>query len=292
MHTLNLLLAVLPLLSQAQAALQRVANFGFNPTGLTMEISVPPNPAPSPAIILALHGCGGSGQAYARQADYVSLSDSKRTFLVIYPSSTRDFNCWDVATVATLTRDGGGDSTGLASMVRYAIARYGADPKRVFVTGSSSGCMMTNVLAATYPDLFAAGSCYSGVAAGCLAGSPGSSPISADPRCANGQIVKTGEQWAKQVRAMYQGYSGSYPRIQTFHGTADTLVKYPNLAEQLKEWSAIHGVTFARNNTNNPTVGYTQMVYGDGTKLVGYSAQGIGHTVPVQRDQDLKWFGL
>ncbi|OLN95984.1 Feruloyl esterase B [Colletotrichum chlorophyti] len=292
MHLSNILLAVLPLFHHAHAALQRVENFGSNPTGLTMEISVPPNLSPSPGIVLALHGCGGSGQLYARQADYISLSDQKRTFVVIYPSSTRDFNCWDVASARSLTRDGGGDSTGLANMIRYAIDRYAADRRRVFVTGSSSGCMMSNVLSATYPDLFAAVSCYSGVAAGCLAGSPGSSPISADPRCANGQVIKSGAEWAAQVRGMYPGYNGGYPRIQTFHGTADSLVRYPNLAEQLKEWSTIHGVSFTRNVSNTPLGGYTQMIYGDGTKLVGYSAQGVGHTVPVQRDQDLKWFGL
>ncbi|KAL0934153.1 feruloyl esterase b precursor [Colletotrichum truncatum] len=280
------------LLGPAYAALQLVSNWGSNPTGLSMYIQVPPNLSPSPAIVLALHGCGGSGPTYSRQAEYIPLSEQKRTFIVIYPSSKRDFNCWDVASTSSLTREGGGDSTGLANMIRYTINRYNADPSRVFVTGSSSGCMMTNVLSATYPDLFAAASCYSGVAAGCLAGSPGSSPISADPRCANGQIVKTGEQWAAQVRAMYPGYSGTYPRMQTFHGTADSLVKYPNLGEQLKEWSAIHGVSFTRNNTNTPLSGYTQIVYGDGKKLVGYSAQGVGHTVPVQEDEDLKWFGL
>ncbi|WYZ35682.1 hypothetical protein EsH8_X_000329 [Colletotrichum jinshuiense] len=292
MHFINILLAVVPCLQPARAALQRVINFGSNPTGLTMYISVPPTLSPSPAIILALHGCGGSGLAYSRQAEYIPLSDQKGTFIVIYPSSSRDFNCWDVASTQSLTREGGGDSTGLANMIRYTIDHYKADQSRVFVTGSSSGCMMTNVLSATYPDLFAASSCYSGVAAGCLAGSPGSSPISADPKCANGQIVKTGEQWAAQVRAMYPGYNGSYPRIQTFHGTADSLVKYPNLAEQLKEWSTIHGVSFTKNNTNTPLSGYTEVVYGDGTKLVGYSALGVGHTVPVQEEQDLKWFGL
>ncbi|KAK1999948.1 PHB depolymerase family esterase [Colletotrichum falcatum] len=287
-----LFLTVLPLLSWSEAALQRVTNFGSNPTGLTMDISVPANLAASPAIILALHPCGGSGPGYANQANYITASDSKRTFLVIYPSSTKDFNCWDVASSATLRHDGGGDSTGLANMVRYAITRYSADPRRVFVTGSSSGCMMTNVLSATYPDMFAAATCYSGVAAGCLAGSPGSSPISADPKCANGQINKAGAQWAAQVRDMYPGYSGSYPRFQTYHGTADSLVRYPNLSEQLKEWSTIHSVSFTRNTTNTPAGGYTQMIYGDGTKLMGISAQGVGHTVPVQRDEDLKWFGL
>ncbi|KAK1579871.1 PHB depolymerase family esterase [Colletotrichum navitas] len=292
MHLRSIFLTLLPLLSHAEAALQHVGDFGANPTGLTMDISVPPNMAPNPAIILALHLCGGSGHAYAQQANYIAASDQKRNFLVIYPSSTRDNNCWDVASAASLKHDGGGDSTGLANMVRYAIASYNADPKRVFVTGSSSGCMMTNVLAATYPDIFAAATCYSGVAAGCVAGSPGSSPTTSDGKCANAQVIKTGTQWASQVHEMYPGYNGSYPRIQTYHGTADGLVRPPNLEEQLKQWSTIHGVSFTTNITNSPTGGYTRIIYGDGTQVMGVSAQAVGHTVPVNVSEDLKWFGL
>jgi acetylxylan esterase len=78
----------------------------------------------------------------------------------------------------------------------------------------------------------------------------------------------------------------------TWHGTADTLVKIPNLGEQLKEWSGLHGAAFSKNVTNTPQSGFTQLVYGDGTKVVGYSAQGVGHTVPVHEEVDLKWFGL
>lgn len=177
-------------------------------------------------------------------------------------------------------------------MIKYTIQKYNADATKVFATGSSSGCMMTNVLMATYPDVIAAGSCYSGVAAGCLAGSPGASPQTADPKCANGQVNKTPEQWVATVKAMYPGYNGSYPRMAVWHGTADNFVNYPNLSEELKEWSGLLGVTFSKNVTNTPQSGYTQMVYGDGTKLVGYSAQGVGHTVPVHETEDLKWFGL
>ncbi|KAK2058212.1 PHB depolymerase family esterase [Colletotrichum caudatum] len=291
MHLPSLLLSLLPLLSQAEAALQRVNDWGANPTGLTMDISVPAKLAPNPAIILALHLCGGSGQAYSQQANYITASEQKG-FIVIYPSSTHDNNCWDVASNATLTHDGGGDSNGLANMVRYAIARYNADPKRVFVTGSSSGCMMTNVLSATYPDIFAAATCYSGVAAGCVAGSPGSSPTTSNGKCANAMVIKTGAQWADQVRDMFPGYTGNYPRIQTYHGTADGLVRPPNLGEQLKEWSTIHNVGLTTNVTNSPDLGYTRIIYGDGTRVQGISAQGAGHTVPVHVSEDLKWFGL
>jgi acetylxylan esterase len=34
------------------------------------------------------------------------------------------------------------------------------------------------------------------------------------------------------------------------------------------------------------------MVYGDGTQVVGYSAQGVGHTVPIHETMDLAWFGI
>ena len=47
-----------------------------------------------------------------------------------------------------------------------------------------------------------------------------------------------------------------------------------------------------KNNTNTPQSGYTQMVFGDGTQYVGYSAQGVGHTVPVHESAVLDWFGI
>ncbi len=211
---------------------------------------------------------------------------------MLYPTTNNDSHCWDVASTRSLTRNGGGDSTGLASMVRWAIRKYRADPKRVFLTGISSGCLMTNVMAATYPDLFAAASCYSGAAAGCLAGSPGSSPATADRACGAGRVVKTPAEWAAVARDMYPGYAGAYPRFQTWHGEDDDFVSYPNLAEQLKQWSALLGVSFSHNVTDTPEPGYTKIVYGDGTKLVGYSARGVGHVVPAHETSDFEWFGL
>ncbi|KAK4460910.1 Alpha/Beta hydrolase protein [Cladorrhinum samala] len=276
----------------AQDALTPVTNWGENPSGLELSVYVPPTLAPKPAIILALHFCSGTGPIYSQITKYNSLA-AAHNYVVLYPSSPKDNNCWDVATPQSLTRGGGGDSTGLANMVKWAITQYSADPAKVFVTGSSSGCMMSNVMAATYPDLFTAVSCYSGVAAGCLAGSPGSSPQTADPTCAAGNNTKSGQEWAELARGMFPGgYNGTYPRMQTWHGEADFFVNYPNLAEQLKQWSEIFNVSFSKNETDTPRSGYTKIVYGDGTKLVGYSARGVGHTVPVDEKADLIWFGI
>lgn len=177
-------------------------------------------------------------------------------------------------------------------MIQWAMSKYGADPARIFITGSSSGCMMTNVMCSTYPDVFAAASCYSRFPAGCLAGSPGSSPGTGDPGCGAGTVNKTGTEWAAQVRDMYPEYTGPYPRTAIWHGTADVMVSYNNLEETLEQWSTVVGVTFTQNITNSPDVNITKIVYGDGEDLVGYSAEGIGHTVPCYEETDLEWFGL
>jgi acetylxylan esterase len=80
--------------------------------------------------------------------------------------------------------------------------------------------------------------------------------------------------------------------LRRWHGTIDTTLYYENLSQELLEWSDILGVSWTQNKTNNPLAGYTQIVYGDGTKLIGYSAVGVGHTVPVQETIDLAWFGI
>jgi len=80
--------------------------------------------------------------------------------------------------------------------------------------------------------------------------------------------------------------------IYRYHGTADFTLAYPNLAEEMKEWSNVLGVSWSQNISNTPIAGYTRMVYGDGTKLVGFSALDVGHSVPVRTEDDLVWFGL
>ncbi len=67
-------------------------------------------------------------------------------------------------------------------------------------------------------------------------------------------------------------------------------------AEMMKQWSNVLGLTTKKDTANTPQSGYTQTIYGDGTQataqLVGYSAQGVGHTVPVHESMDLAFFGI
>lgn len=129
----------------------------------------------------------------------------------MFPSATA--SCWDVSSKASLSRGGGGESNAIADMIAYATKQYNINPKKVYVVGESSGAMMTNVLAATYPDLIAATSVYSGVAAGCFVSASGA--VAAwNSDCAQGRSIKTAQQWGDIARAMDPGYSGSRPRVR------------------------------------------------------------------------------
>lgn len=74
-----------------------------------------------------------------------------------------------------------------------------------------------------------------------------------------------------------------------------TIIHYSD-QEQLKEWSNVLNVSLTKTAQNTPQSGYTQSLYGDGTaataQLVGYSAQGVGHTVPIHQSMDLAFFGI
>ncbi|MCJ1447034.1 MAG: hypothetical protein MMC23_007542 [Stictis urceolatum] len=268
------------------ASLQPVTNFGSNPNNVLMYIYVPDKVAANPSLIVALHYCTGSAQAYFSGTTYKTLAD-QLGFIVLYPESPRSGKCWDVNSPETLTHNAGGDSLGIVSAVRWAISKYAVPTNKVFATGASSGAMMTNVLVGAYPDVFAAGSAFSGVAYGCFAGAS-----EWNSQCAEGQLIKTAQAWGDQVRSGYPGYTGARPKMQNWHGTVDTTLYYQNLVEENKQWSNVFGISFAQNVTNTPLNGYTKMVYGDGSQYVAYSAQGVGHTVPEQEAVVLDWFGI
>lgn len=208
------------------ASLEQVTDFGDNSSGTKMYIYVPDAIASGSTtnvpIVVAIHYCTGTASAYYTNTPYASLADTYG-FIVIYPESPYTGTCWDVSSAASETHGGGADTSSIAAMVTYTLATYGADAARVFVTGSSSGAMMTNLLAATYPDVFAAATVYSGVAAGCFY----TGTVNGwNATCADGESIHTQEVWRDTALAMYPGYTGARPKMLIFHGSADTTL-YP-----------------------------------------------------------------
>lgn len=129
-------------LKRAAQALTQVTGFGSNPSNTKMYIYVPSKLATKPAIIVAIHYCTGTAQGYYNGSPYAQLADQKG-FVVIYPESPYSGTCWDVSSKSALSHNGGGDSNSIANMVTYALQKYSGDATKVFVTGSSSGAMMT-----------------------------------------------------------------------------------------------------------------------------------------------------
>jgi poly(hydroxyalkanoate) depolymerase family esterase len=288
-------IAVLPVLTSttAQAAsLQQVTGFGTNPSNLEMYVYRPDGLPANPALVVAVHYCTGSGPAFYSGTQYAALADQYK-FIVVYPSSTNADKCFDVSSPAALTRNGGSDPVGIMSMVSYAKANYGVDPSRIYATGVSSGAMMTNVLLADYPDVFKAGAAFAGVPYTCFATGSASNRWNSD--CSGGLITKTAAQWGDLVRSNNPGYSGPWPRMQLWHGTADTTLSYHNFGEEIKQWTNVNGLSQTPTRTDTPSSGDTRTQYANtaGAVLVeAHSLAGVTHNLPVDAASAIAFFGL
>ena len=275
------------------ASLAEVTNFGNNPTGLRMFLYVPDNVKPHPAVLVAVHFCTGSGPVFFTNTEFASLAN-QFGFIVIYPSATRSGSCFDVSTPGSLTHNSTSDPAGIVSMVRFVLQNFNGDASRVFVTGASSGGMMTNVLLGDFPDVFKAGAAFMGVPFGCFATTDGSLW---NTTCANGQSIKTAQQWGDIARAAFTGFSGTRPRMQLWHGTADTTLFFPNFGEEIKQWTNVLGVSQTPAFTDSPQSGWTRTRYGGtgiGAPVEAISVQGAGHVLPLagMAAMAIQFFGL
>jgi len=270
----------------SQKVEQSVWSVSGLPSYVNMYVYVPDKPAAKPPILVASHHCQGTAASTYNEtkSTFVSLAD-KNGFIIIFPEAT-GHNCWDVGSAKSLKHDGGGDTHAIAQMVRYTLTKYNADASRVYAFGGSSGAMMTQALLGVYPDLFSAGVAVSGVACGCWAvdysGDTATNGQWSGP-CAGGQVSKTAQQWGDLVRSMFTSYTGHRPRVQLWHGTADTTINYKNLAESVKEWTNVLALSEAPT-TSDTKFGGTHQLW---KNKCGY---GVLETVAVDgAGHDVKW---
>ncbi len=245
------------------ASLQPVSDWGASgvPSTVSMYQYVPDDLAQNPPILVLVHFCGGSAAAVFGQAQgggIVAAADEYGFIMIVPQAANADGSgrCWDVGSSKALTRDGGGDTQAIAQMVAYALSEHGANPDRVYVTGDSSGGMMTEALLALYPDVFKAGAAFAGVPAGCWAVSNPDGGWSGP--CAGGTVLHTPEEWRAIVEAMYPGYAGHRPRVQLFHGDTDDTIDYANHTEAIDEWTAVLGLSLTPTSTDTVQLGTHQ----------------------------------
>jgi poly(hydroxyalkanoate) depolymerase family esterase len=261
--------AGLLVVAPAQAAsLQKVNDWGASgvPSTASMYIYVPDKLATKPPILVLAHYCGGTASAVFGQAQGIVKAADQYGFIMVVPQTSN--NCWDVGSTKSLTHDGGGDTQAVAQMVKYALTKYSANADRVYITGDSSGGMMTEAMLAVYPDVFKGGSAFAGVPAGCwAAGDPDGSWSN---QCAGGMVTHTAQEWGDLVRGMDKGYTGHRPRVQLFHGDADPTINFKNHTEAIKQWTNVLGLSTEPTSTSTVTLGSHQATRQQWQDACGY----------------------
>ena len=184
------------------------------PSGkLTYKLYLPANVASGMPLVVMLHGCTQSPDDFAKGTGMNRLAD-ELGFIVAYPLQPQSANaqkCWNWFKPDHQQRDRG-EPVLIAGMTRAIIAEHAADPTRVYVAGLSAGGAAAAVMAACYPELYAAVGVHSGLACGAARDLP--SALSA---------MKQGR--APNARATRQGQF--VPAI-TFHGDRDATVNKVN----------------------------------------------------------------
>ncbi|HUE27301.1 MAG TPA: PHB depolymerase family esterase [Solirubrobacteraceae bacterium] len=233
---------------------------------LSYELYVPSSYKPgSPVpLVVALHGCTETADVYRQLSGWDALAESKG-FIVVFPqqSTSRNYEgCWNWFLQADMQR-GSGEPAMIAGLTTSIQQSYSVDNHRTYVAGFSAGGAMANVMAATYPDLYAA----VGVGSGCeYNGLPCVGWQGPDPT-----------QTGKQAYDAMGAHARVMPAI-IFQGDADSIVAPANAPLIVREWQITDN--YADDGTLNGSIPtnptgfsygvspggrfYTTTSYGDG----------------------------
>ena len=132
------------------------------------KLYAPPGPVDkSLPLVVMLHGCTQNPDDFAAGTGMNELAKSQG-FYVLYPEQPANANpqrCWNWFKHNHQSR-GRGEAALLASMTLAVIQQHGIDSRRVYIAGLSAGGAMAAIVAAAYPEIFAAVGVHSGLAVG------------------------------------------------------------------------------------------------------------------------------
>jgi poly(hydroxyalkanoate) depolymerase family esterase len=215
-------------------------------------------------VVVMLHGCTQNPDDFAAGTRMNDLAEEQK-FLVAYPRQSQSANmqkCWNWFNARDQQREGGEPSL-IAGIALQVIEEFAADPARVYVAGLSAGGAAAAIMAATYPDLFAAAAVHSGLACGAAKDMPSALAAMAG----RGAIRRPSEG----------------PMVPTivFHGDADRTVSPVNGDQVVAQAGLEVALTKVVTRGESPGgMGYTRTVQLDdaGTEVLEqWILHGAGH---------------
>ncbi|GAC1359874.1 MAG: hypothetical protein NVSMB42_19340 [Herpetosiphon sp.] len=180
-------------------------------------------------LVVMLHGCTQNPDDFATGTGMNEVAE-EHTMLVVYieqPGGANRGRCWNWFQPDDQSRNAGEPSI-IAGLTEQLKATYHVDPERIYLGGMSAGGAMAVIMAATYPDLYAAVGVHSG-----LPYRSAHDVASAFKVQASGQSDPRALRTAAE-RSQRPGTS-VVPMI-VFHGDADTTVNRANADQVINQW--------------------------------------------------------
>jgi poly(hydroxyalkanoate) depolymerase family esterase len=223
-------------------------------------------PGQATPLVMMLHGCTHDAEDMAEISGMNKTAEANR-FLVVYPEQRRLANlmkCWNWFDPKHQDR-GAGEPSILAAVVDAVRSAHNVDLDRIYVAGVSAGGAMASILAATYPDLFAAVAVFAGT------------EFKAASSAREGfAVMKRGGpdpmlQGKLAFEAMRDGLTRKKRRrmpVIVFQGTADTRVSPVNAEQAITQWSTTNACLAAEHSESGFSL--TERAY-DGEVTHGYA---------------------
>jgi poly(hydroxyalkanoate) depolymerase family esterase len=237
-------------------------SFGNEAGSRNYRLYVPSRPASGPRpLVVMLHGCKQNPEDFAAGTTMNLLAEESGC-LVLYPEQAASANhshCWNWFDGAHQGREQGEPSL-IAGMTQQVLREHGGDAGRVFVAGLSAGGAMAAVMAAAYPELYAAVGVHSGL------------PVGAAHDLMSGLNAMKG---AARKKARKAGGVGPVRTI-VFHGDRDAVVHPSNGEAVYRQFT--HGA--AAQETEERGQGHTRTVTLDaGGRAIAehWTLHGAGH---------------
>ncbi len=263
--------------SVAPSPLAEFSEFGSNPGALRMFAFVPEHLPPAPALVVVLHGCGQTAAGYDLGTGWSTLAE-RYGFALLMPEQQASNNantCFNWFNPEDIARDGG-EAGSIRQMVARMVDDHKIDSRRIYVTGLSAGGAMTQVMLATYPELFAGGAVIAGLPFG----------IASNVREALNGMMQSPPRPAAELGDRVRkasAHKGPWPKLSVWHGSADRTVNPANADQIVKQWLDLHGLPHEPMSSGEVD-GYPRDVWwnADGETVVeSYTITDMAHGTPL-----------